>query len=246
MPTNTIGIANLSETTSLLTKDALNKSQGFLPDAASVAVRPGYHVHCFMADNNTPILPLHVAGVSIGGEPLIMVAGKDGFVYVSPINRLGKFYVLSRRYYKFTENIHLFNRDGYYLGSTTSPDNQNTSKTAKIITVAKSIYILSSEKCWLIHSDGILLFDDTKQSCVVDALNATVHDIENETPKLQNVNRMCSLLNKDDSIYVRAKSELGGYGAPSNDIRIPETNSYIVYGINGMTNTLDVIRENIT
>lgn len=246
MPTNKIGIANLSETTSLLTKDALQKAHGFLPDSASVAVRPGYHVHCFMSDENKPITPLHVAGISMSGEPFIMVAGRDGFVYVSPTNRLGKFYVLARRYYKHQENLYLFNRDGSYTGNTTTVDNQNTGKIAKIITVAKNIYILSSEQCWVIRNDGIILFDDTTQTCVVDALNATIHDIENETPKLQNVGRVCSSLNRDDRLYVRAKSELGGYGAPSNEITVPETNGYIVYGIKGMTNTASIAKGNVT
>lgn len=246
MPTNKIGIANLSETTSLLTKDALQKAHGFLPDSASVAVRPGYHVHCFIADSNKPIVPLTVAGVSMSGEPLLMVVGRDGFIYVSPTSRLGKFYVLARRYFKHQENLFLFNRDGSYSGASgVSDDNQNTAKIAKIISVAKSIYILSSEQSWLVRGDGILLFDDNTQTCIVDALNATIHDIENETPKLQNVGRVCSTLRRDDRVYVRAKSELGGYGAPSNEVTVPETNGYIVYGIKGMTNTATIEKENV-
>lgn len=246
MPTNKIGIANLSETTSLLTKDALQKSHGFLPDSASIAVRPGYHLHATMSDYAKPITPLCISGITMSGEPLIMVVGTDGFVYVSPTNRLGKFYVLARRYYKYVENIYLFNRDGYYSGNfSTSASNQNTSKVAKIISVAKSIYVLSNEQSWLIHGDGILLFDDVTQTCVVDALNATITDIDNETPKLQNVGRVCSTLRRDDRVYVRAKSELGGYGAPSNDVVVPETNGYIVYGIKGMTNSCSIQKENI-
>jgi len=246
MPTNKIGIANLSETTSLLTKDALQKAQGVLPDSASVAVRPGYHVHCFFTDSGVPILPLHVAGGNIGGEPLIIVAAMSGFVYVSPVNRLGKFYVLDRRYFKFTESIYLFNRDGIFSGIATSVDNQNTAKTAKIITISKNIYVLSNEQCWLIRGDGMILFDDDKMTCTVDALNATITDIDNETPKLHNVGRTCSVLKKDDRVYVRAKSELGGYGAPSVSVKVPETNGYIVYGIKGMTNTCKITRENVT
>lgn len=245
MPTNKIGIANLSETTSLLTKDALQKAQGVLPDSASVGVRPGYHVHCFFTDDGKPILPLHVAGGNIGGEPLIIVAAMDGFVYVSPVNRLGKFYVLDRRYYKFTESIYLFNRDGLFSGiSGTTAYNQNTSKTAKILTISKNIYILSNEQCWVLRGDGMILFDDTKMTCTVDALNATITDIDNETPKLHNVGRVCSVLNKDDRVYVRAKSELGGYGAPSVSVKVPETNGYIVYGVKGMTNLCSITREN--
>lgn len=246
MPTNARGIANISETTSLLTKDALQKSSGFLPDSASVVVRPGYHLHCIMSDKDKPITPLCISGVSMSGEKFIMVVGQDGFVYVSPVNRLGKFYVLARRYLKTHENLYLFNRDGYYVGNSAFPNNQNTAKVAKIISVAKSIYILSNENNWVIHTDGMIFFDDVKQMCVVDALNATIHDIENETPKLQSVGRVCSTLQRGDEVYVRARSELGGYGAPSNSIEVPETNGYIVYGIKGMTNISSVLRENIT
>jgi len=246
MPTNKIGIANLSETTSLLTKDALQKATGFLPDSASIAVRPGYHLHCFMANDGSPILPLYVAGINISGEPLIIMAAQDGFVYVSPVNRLGKFYVLDRRYYKFTESLCLFKRDGLFTGIGGTADNQNTTKRAKKLTISKNINILTSEQSWMIRGDGMLLFDDTKYTCTVDALNATISDIDNQTPKLQNVGRVCSMLKKDDRIYVRAKSELGGYGAPSVEVKIPETNGYIVYGIKGMTNVCSVTRENAT
>ena len=127
-----------------------------------------------------------------------------------------------------------------------SVDNQNTSKTVKIISVAKSIYILSNEQYWVIRGDGIVMYDDTMNTCIVDALNATIRDIENETPKLQNVGRVCSTLRRDDRLYVRARSELGGYGAMSNEVTVPETNGYIVYGIKGMTNTATIGRLNIT
>ena len=185
----------------------------------------------------------------IGGESFIFVVGRDGFVYASPVNQLGKFYIVARRYFKYQENLYMFNRDGYYTGqSGTGVDNQNTSRTVKIITAAKTIYLLSNEQCWAINADGIVDFNTdgtvTAHTMIVDALNATVHDIENETPKLQSVDRVCSTLRKDDRIYVRAKSELGGYGAPSNDVTIPETNGYIVYGIKGMTNTCSIKNKN--
>lgn len=243
MPANKIGAANISETTSLLTKEALQKVSGFLPDVTSLVVRPGYHVHSLFSDADHPVSPLCVKGVTINGENLIFIVGKDGFVYVSSVNRFGKIYVLARRYFKYPENIYLFNRDGTY-GSSAEYE-QNTSKTVRIISVAKSIYILSNEQSWLIKGDGMLMFDDAGDTCWVDALCATVHDINNETPKLQSVGRVCSMLRRGDLVYVRAKSELGGYGAPSSESPVPETNGYIVHGIKGMTNNCEIDRRNI-
>jgi len=246
MPTNKIGIANLSETTSLLTKDALQKAHGFLPDEASVFVRPGYHVKTFIGTATDTILPIATAGVSLSGEPFIFIVGANGYLYACPINRLGHFYVVARRHFKYQENIFLFNRDDYFTGNSgSSLPTQNTAWMAKIITVGKSVYILSNERSWLIQGDGIVMFDETTKTLIVDALEATIHDIENETPQLQQIGRDSSVLMKDDSIYVRAKSELGGYGAPSNDVIIPETNAYIVHGIKGMTNQLSISKLNV-
>jgi len=223
---NEKGLVSIHETTSLLNKEFLLRNTNFVPEQKSISVRPGVtqvvkiaKVESLSTFNS--MLPIAMKSVMLGGENGIMFVERRGgikFVWPESPNIV---FDIKRRWFDHQELL-------------TVRNNNDVATTVEIIEAANYIYILSPVRSWAIIKDGMVKIDrdySTKSKpsgiITVDALDATILDLDQDTLKLRASDKTSSSIMRGTNICARMRSELGGSGACTPDSIIPRTNSYI-------------------
>lgn len=216
------GNRRTGETTTLLGDNHVLKGRNFIPDGDGVSVRSGMTAILQMDDSSNTQVPLAVKTVTISGEDIILSVMNNCKVYAIFPKRTGMYYQLYRRYYDINEPI--------LLGNETYVPNY-----ADIVQVGNYIYLISPTRSWVIYRDGMLKFEQTHvgyptstDKLIVDALDATILDLDYESIKLTKTGKTGSYIRKGDWLSARFRSEFGGRGAPSSATKVQETDSYVV------------------
>ena len=224
MPLNSKGILSIQETTSLLDKNFLLKSENFIPEEASIAVRSGCScVYEFdTGGEGYQVIPECLKTVTISGQEIIIGVSVDGTIFGILPERLDHQFAIFRRYFRTEEQLLM-----------RSP--LSLTRHVKIIEVEGYVFILSAIKSWAIKKDGLFRIALTNEfnlryKIVVDALDCTVVDLDNNSIILTETDKMSTWFKQQTEMYVRAVNEFGGRGARSISSFTKKFGSYVVSG----------------
>ena len=218
------GIASNKETTSLLGQEFLLEAENLVDDINGVKVREGIGLVTPFDSETEEIIPIAIETVNIGGSDLVLLVSKEGYVYAIYPQKRKFIYKVYRKHYKYAYHIRLKE------GNEAPPSN------VKIIHCSEYVYLLSTEKCYLIRSAGCEARDSAGgvNYLFVDAFDATIYDADGEELKLYSTDRYSSSLVKDTELYYKIRNEIGGRGKASLKTFVPQDDSYLVAGIKGM------------
>lgn len=222
------GNRRTGETTTLLGDSHVLKGKNFIPDGDGVSVRAGMTAIAKMAvesPDSESRTPIAMKTVNIAGEDVLIIISKTGLVEAVFPRRTGMIYKVYRRFYDVEERVVVCNQT-------------HVPNYAEILEVGNYIYLLSVTRSWVIYRDGLLQIKQTDvgkpstdpetDRIVVDALDATIFDLDYESLKLTKTGKTGAYLRKGDYLSARMRSEFGGRGAPSSSTRLHETDSYVV------------------
>lgn len=237
------GVRRVNETTTLLGDQHVLKGKNFIPDNSGISVRSGMTTIARIdneQDQTKTNLPLAMKSVNISGEDIVLIVQNNCVIQAVFPNRTGCIYDVRRRYFDVDEKIILGN-------DSEIPNNVD------ILEVGNYIYILSPVRSWVIYRDGMLKIEQTTVGVyttgdyiTVDALDATIMDLDNETLRLVKTGDTASLLQKGDLLFARFRSEFGGRGSASLSTKLTETNSYVVEVSNSLKRYYIASGENTT
>jgi hypothetical protein len=228
------GLVSINETTSVLGNEYLLEAKNVEADGYSIKNRNGI-------DKVTPLTylvmgrepetkymdPLAIKAVTIGSQEVILIVNHNGLVFGIIPEHYNQMYNL--KYRDFRAEKHMDCRIGYNLTPPTR---------AEIIEYSNYVYVITNQGSWAIIKNGIFSISQSESlddSIVVDALNATLNDLDGEFPKLELISKnKFSQLEAGERIFVRNVSQLGGRGYPSETVETNEQGSYFVHGIDAI------------